>query len=578
MSESEEQQEPSSSIFILKTSPTGMKAPETFLRNRNWQVASSNNLREALAFIVQKHPQVVMIAADHPNKKVRTLPKLLIQAFPVRIIAFAEHQNGAAVAALHEMGMEYSIFPPVSGPAIERMILKIKKDDEKRARDEQSRLQTGPSGDSGNAENPGGSGYMRVGGSGFSEDQFKGSFEAARAALHQLVSSEGESALNNISNDLTPSVSSASSASPGGFYPQQDSSPSAKQSGIAYMPNQDSFFDPQSSSSWDPTTSGGASSTHSTTGATGGMGTPPTASGIDSGSGTSTTSSATPPSGASGANSSMGTSPTASGASSASSASATSSAGSKESAGIRKRGKKIPIYQYDSAPEPNQSLFHRGAQVALDKSVNKGVDNSKIQPVEQTTNVACIVINSPRFSGYLIAALGKNRQFDKEFMETVRSRLVDFLRSNGEMIKDNDESLKLDIQQVPFTDWALEKAEFLKKSVHNGDEIAMAFFPTKDTETKLEDSVTDKMVKIAIDDLKDDVPLEFDIYIYMPENNKFLLYTPIGRALQKDQKHRLKERGILHMHLRKEAIPDVKKYKAQNFLNETIDQFLGKKV
>ena len=40
--------------------------------------------------------------------------------------------------------------------------------------------------------------------------------------------------------------------------------------------------------------------------------------------------------------------------------------------------------------------------------------------------------------------------------------------------------MSLNIKKVDFEDWALEYADFLRKSVHDGEEIAMAFFPFAD--------------------------------------------------------------------------------------------------
>ena len=131
----------------------------------------------------------------------------------------------------------------------------------------------------------------------------------------------------------------------------------------------------------------------------------------------------------------------------------------------------------------------------------------------------------------------------------------------------------MQIKEVEFEGWALTQADFLRKSVHDGNEIAMAFFPHKDVSKTLDESASEKMLKMSLDELKEDVALEFDLYIYMPENNKYLLYTPQGKPIQGKQKDRLIEKGVTHMHLRKESVQDVKKYRAQNYLNDKIEAY-----
>ncbi len=84
-------------VVILKSKLDSLKTAETFLKNRKWNIISSPNLREALAGIIQKQPRFVLLAADHPNSKVRMLPKLLGQAFPCKVIAFTESTANSAM-------------------------------------------------------------------------------------------------------------------------------------------------------------------------------------------------------------------------------------------------------------------------------------------------------------------------------------------------------------------------------------------------------------------------------------------------------------------------------------------------
>jgi len=459
---------------------------ETFLRNRNWIVGSSVNLREALAYIIQKKPKYVLISADHPNKKVRMLPKMLVQAFPVRVIGFAEKGSGNSTKNLLEMNLEYNLYPPVSGPAIERMILKMLKDDELRAQNENI-IKTSKGGET------------AVGG-------------------NELITFKGETPG---ADAMKPSLDSQSSSSMINF---QEPGTSGDPLGPAYRGGAQQARDPQSgfhdgnSSVFSPNPSSPERDTDSQ-----------------------------------------------------------SSRNKKAGSPIMEsdyvpRAAPVP-YRMRQEKEPKSldgktSIFVRGAQTSLNESVNlKGADTA--EEISQSSNLACITVESPRFSGYLVCAMGRNRNIDKAFIDIIKSRLMRYLQDNGETLKDRD-TMSLNVQPVHFTAWSLEQAEFLKKSVHDGDEIAIAFFPTPIGESDLKKSASDKMVMIQMNELQDDAAVEFDLYIFMPENNKYLLYTPQGRPFYGKQKGRLKEKGITHMHLRKEAAPNVQKYRAQNFLNDKI--------
>jgi hypothetical protein len=225
-----------------------------------------------------------------------------------------------------------------------------------------------------------------------------------------------------------------------------------------------------------------------------------------------------------------------------------------------------------------ESIVVKGSVDALDKTVITRDDlaEEQITKIENSTNVACITVDSPRFSGYLVAALGKNRKVDKAFIDSIKTKLFAYLKANGEVVN-NEDSMGIKIQEVEFESWAIEQAEFLRKSVHDGDEVAMAFFPHQDLSTKLEDSASQKMVKMSVDELKEDIAVEFDLYMYMPANNKYLLYTPQGMPFYGKQKENLQGKGVTHMHLRRESVGEVKKYRAQNYLNDKIEAFKAAK-
>ncbi len=500
------------SIFILKSQPGSMMQAETFLRNRQWIVASSTNLRDALAYIIQRQPQYVMLSSDHPNQKVRILPKLLLQAFQIHIIGFAEKGSGLSTKNLQDMKFEYNLFPPVSGPAIERMILKIRRDMETRSLDAgrelrnetiESRIHM--------SRSP----AFSFNGDSSSAKEMQSSFEQARAALSDMLSDENQSEEEGSQSNNSGQEGLSRNRQKPAFFKGEGprapgSTPRAPASGETFQDGK---------SDW----TGNASTENG------------------------------------------GNSPAA--PASAESADPASSPPPAENRPPRTLGTPLP--------KKPDALIVRGTETALLDSVNlKGAD--KFQKISQSKNIACITIQSPKFSGYLVCAMGKNRPVDKSFLEVCRSRLFGFLRANGESIRDQD-SMELELQEIDFTSWALEQAEFLRRSIHDGNEVAMAFFQNPEGEVELGASASEKMVKMSLDDLKEDVALEFDLYIFMPENNKYLLYTPKGQTFYSNQKGRLSGRGITHMHLRRDSVHEVKKYKAQNFLNDRIANYKAAK-
>ncbi|MFN8846182.1 MAG: hypothetical protein ACK5W9_04980, partial [Bdellovibrionales bacterium] len=222
-----------------------------------------------------------------------------------------------------------------------------------------------------------------------------------------------------------------------------------------------------------------------------------------------------------------------------------------------------------------ESVFVKGVNKTLDETVVKGTGEIKSH-LEDNTHLACIVVESPKFSGYLVAALGKDKKIDDEFVNLVRTRLMKFLIDNGEPIE-NESNMQVKVKRVDFEGWALEYAQFLRKSVHKGDEVAMAFFPFVDAQTKVGTSAKEEMVSVKTSEIEAGKPLEFNMYIYLPTNKKYILYTPQGAVFQDNQKDRLIRQGVDNVHIQKEDIQNLSKFKAQNHLNSLIDQFEEKK-
>jgi hypothetical protein len=493
------------SIFIFKSQASSLTQAETFLRNRNWTVESGTDLRQALAYIIQNQPQFVLITCDHPNRKVQALPRMLTQAFPLRVIGFAEKGIGHSIRKLQEMNIEYNLNPPVSGPAIVRMILKIRRDDELR--------NLGPASESQNFRSDGlksSSDLITLKGEGLAN---AGSLDQARAALTRMMSAESGD------EEAFPSVIS------------QGESHSAK--GPAYAGGPVSAS-PQMNeteeglgSGKDPISSDGPEDEDS----------PQTSS--------------------------------------------------------RRSKNKTPIMESEYVPKPahqpyrmtqeekkggrpNESIIVKGTQQVLEDTFFLKDPNPEIEKIGIASSLACITIRSPRFSGYLVCALAKNRKIDEALIAIIQKRLFAFLKANGEPVNEED-PLNIEVEEVNFTDWTVEQAEFLRNAVLDGSELSIAFFPNPQMEIRLEESVSSKMLKISMEDLKEDAPVEFDLYIFMPQNNKYLLFTAKGLPFYGHQKGRLLKRGITHMHIPKDSAREMKKYRAQNFFNDKIADFKKKK-
>lgn len=424
--------ESSKTMLILKAKPFTLAATEVFLRNRGWKLFVTTDVKEALLKLVEQRFSYVLISVDHSNKKTPLLPQLIRHKFSVPVMTFAETPSTISYNRLTSADSEYKIFAPITGPAVERCIMKYLRD-----------LQT-------------------------------------RSLL--MVKPEAVDSL---------------------LYRQPHETPRVEYTGI-YVKGKGRSRDfgnvENTGARFDPTTR------------------------------------------------------------------------------IQKDPKKDPEYQQrhfgqrKKRSDALDTIIARGTQLSLLENV-EFLDGNVHHRVENTVNSGCIIVESERFSGYIVTALGHNEKLNEEFMTGIKKKLFKYLKENGEHLTES-EAMDIQLKPVAFEPWALEYADFLRTSVHRGDEVAVAFFPHRPVHVDLENSPTHRdMARIRLKDLKGDRPVNFDLYIYLEANKKLMLYTPRGGVFYQKQLDRLKHQGITHMQVRKEAAEDVTKYHAQNYLNDLVEAF-----
>jgi hypothetical protein len=591
------EQEQKKSILIIKANPQSLLAAEGFLRNRDWKIKATSNLKEALVYLVQEQPAFVMISMDHPNKKVQKLPKVLASAFPVCVIAFAEESITASYKALNNAATEYQIYPPITGPAIERIVNKYYKDQLTKPTMTAAQRAAGEIGD------------------GDSTINIKGSngFNAANAQnlLAQMLAGDGADlnlgdagniASGNMSGSSSANGSSSMMMPPSHSDPKTNANSSAMHGKSGKGGPTESAFEQMNADSErrlaEKIKSAAYVPTEQKPGAQGNAAAyaPPGSQAANSGSAaplqegsTKGTSKGHLQKGAGFGNIDLAKEGSGTHGKAASEDGAKSGLSNhfnrtnknngptwEPAPGFKEKNKQRPKPESDDGGKDAErdSLMLRGTTAALEKSCIQ-LSKTHNQSVDVVSNMACLVIESTRFSGYLITAMGKNKVIDDAFLNKIQLRLSNFLKEHGEKLT-HGESMQLNLKQVPFMPWAVEQAEFLRKSSHMGDEVAMAFFPRAEIRANFGESADEEMAAVQLQEFAGDTTVDFNVYIYLPKNSKYVLYTPRGGVFYGRQKDRLSGQGISHLHVLKAEMKDLDKYRAENYLNDSIEDFANK--
>jgi len=592
------------SLLILRSKPNTTTGAESFLRNREWSVHSTTNMKEFLTYIIQKKPSFVMISVDHTHKKIKVMPSIILQSFPVCVITFAESGSALSFRKLQEVSCEYRVNPPATGPAIERAVNKYLKDLERKQKEGTIKDSDGTG-----LENKSGSetveikgeknaGTTTIHGSGGSDSDNK-AWGQSSSLLSQLMDNDDSTTATGNADPGSLGAKNTGNANFTSDYMSEGGNKNATGTFVAYGEGKDGsggFWAPDGSAK--PQGNNPGSVTYNEDDFAGGF---------IGGEGAAAGGKANQdPNSNSQAGSLAGNFSTPTGFENDSNGAGRLTPGngkdsfnhqkndpnnsiSKEQAGegenffngrLEKKKQVDPNVKVITQMGRNtsssmDSIILKGAKHALTESVEVH-DGIVDQEIEDSSQVACIVVESERFSGYLIAAMGKNRKMDGKFIKTIQDKLFKFLNDNGENIAEKD-NMQLKIKKVEFQDWAIEYGDFLKKSVHNGEEIAMAFFPVNQVKPEVGESAAQTMASVKLKDLDGDKPVDFNVYVYLPANKKYILYTPKGSKFYGNQKTRLEGKGVKEVHMLKSEVNDLTKYKAQNYLNNLIESYESKK-
>lgn len=372
-------------MLIVKSETGGLEAAEQFLRNRGWQVFSTTNPSEAITLLAQHQPRFVLISVNNISKKIQNLSSTIRDTFQCSIIMFAELSDVSSFRMLQDAKSTLVIYPPLTGPAVERAVNKIR------------------------------TGYV-------ASADLKSSGAVIVASRPAVITK-----LEKIDDSVVMTKNF--------------------QESVVFHATRDALLKTA------------ASGTHKT---------------------------------------------------------ATSS-----------------IY---------------------------------------SDAVACLAIQGSACSGYLVIASSGADKLDDGFLRQLKIYLLSALAKRDEDIF-TEKDMQLTLKHVPFEKWAIKNADFLRKSVHSTGEVALAFFSSPTVLTNFEASERSNMCAMSLLYIQPNEAVKCNLYLHLPNNERYILYTPSGSKIYSKQLEKLQQQGVTQMHILIEDTHKFNIYRAEGFLNSSIENF-----
>ena len=185
------------------------------------------------------------------------------------------------------------------------------------------------------------------------------------------------------------------------------------------------------------------------------------------------------------------------------------------------------------------------ARGLLEESCRRGLeDNLAVRDLEKerpfsASTLYIYTMDHEKFKGFILFANSFNHQESDNSLNLIRETIREFLKaksvfatiSMGYQVKGSD---------IMFADWARETCEFFfVKEDDAGKQYTMSFLPLEKISPKINKSEHDGMYEIDLQSIPTETKVNFNAYLYLPKNGRFVRYLKEGRSLGLNQVKRL---------------------------------------
>lgn len=205
-----------------------------------------------------------------------------------------------------------------------------------------------------------------------------------------------------------------------------------------------------------------------------------------------------------------------------------------------------------SATHSTQTDVEFAARSALRKVY--GEPRQERDTLIEYRSVAILIVHIDSFTGTIMLAEGRGTNSASTRLHLLEQEFLNALAERGHQIRVGD------LQSMPFPNAAVAEEAFLAadmSAVSRDEEYeaGIAFLDLVPAKAVIEETA-DEMLRIGIEDLEPNTRMNFDVFIYLPTNAKYLKYVRQGNSISSDQSERLKSREVRHVYLDKESRED----------------------
>ncbi|MEZ4873579.1 MAG: hypothetical protein R2827_15325 [Bdellovibrionales bacterium] len=192
--------------------------------------------------------------------------------------------------------------------------------------------------------------------------------------------------------------------------------------------------------------------------------------------------------------------------------------------------------------------------------------------LSETSQFLALSFQSDKYPGFVFATIQGS---DANYNNFVYQRMEDLLIEMVEQFtKEKISVRKVNLQFHPFDfkAWIQNIGGTVQSFKVEESTISWAYVDREHQPMEFGESPNENYYSVRLNDIKPKMSVPNDLYLYLPSNNKYLVYTREGRGMDPKQHEKLNNKNIQELHVLKGDIEKFKDYKFEKDVSDLVEE------
>lgn len=219
-----------------------------------------------------------------------------------------------------------------------------------------------------------------------------------------------------------------------------------------------------------------------------------------------------------------------------------------------------------------QQKFNENIKLQIQDLATAPIENQTIKSKNNIQKTLCVIVQSSTWCGYLLVT-SQLEINNEDYKTLIQNWLQDQLADLGEISPYDYFNVDLNFTEISeATSWLQKTADYLEVLEINDNTIYLSFFTLDPKHLLIEVSENHEMLEVALNIIEENKTVNFGLFLHLPENKKYILYTLANQSMQPNQKQRLLEKAVRNLYTPVEFETELKKLTAEKFLNDSLNK------